>query len=200
MCEESNIQEIAAVEPDYMGFIFFEPSPRFVGQHFEMPSLPSSIKRVGVFVNASTEQMIEKATKFRLDYIQLHGNEPTKQLEEISGSDVKIIKVFSVDDQFDFGVTRAYAPYSDYFLFDTKGKYYGGNAKKFNWEILRRYDQEIPFLLSGGIGPQDLEGLSGMKTFNIHAVDVNSGVEVKAGWKDQAKVNEVKRILNARDL
>lgn len=198
MREGKNIQEVAAVEPDYMGFIFFEPSPRFVGRNFEMPMLPSSIKRVGVFVNATTEEMVDKVHKFQLDYLQLHGNEPADQLEALGEKNVKLIKVFSVDDTFDFAVTEAYLPHVDYFLFDTKGKYFGGNAKKFNWEILRKYDQEIPFFLSGGIGPAELEGLNNIKNFNLHAVDVNSGVEVAAGLKDLQKVNEVKRILNAR--
>jgi phosphoribosylanthranilate isomerase len=198
MRDEKNIREVAAVEPDYMGFIFFETSPRFVGWNFELPALPSSIKRVGVFVNATTDEMMDKVRKFRLDYLQLHGNEPADQLEDLVESEVKIIKVFSVDDQFDFKLTRAYKANADFFLFDTKGKYYGGNAKKFNWEVLKKYDQEVPFFLSGGIGPDELEGLNDLVNFNIHAVDVNSGVEVAAGIKDLQKVNEIKRILKSR--
>jgi phosphoribosylanthranilate isomerase len=198
MRDKKNIQEVAAVEPDYMGFIFYQASPRFVGQNFEIPLLSPTVERVGVFVNETTGAMLEKVERFQLNYLQLHGSEPVRQLEEIRKKDVKIIKVFSVDDQFDFNVIRPYKPFSDYFLFDTKGKYYGGNAKRFNWEILTGYDHEIPFFLSGGIGPENLGELNGLSAFNVYAVDINSGVEISAGLKDVQKVKDVKRILNSK--
>lgn len=195
---EKNIQEVAALQPDYMGFIFYEKSPRFVGPEFVMPELPAQVRKVGVFVNEQTKTMLQIWKHYGLDYLQLHGAEMPAQLAELRSEGVKIFKVFSIDNDFDFDRTKAYEEHADFFLFDTKGKYYGGNAKRFDWDILQRYDQQIPFFLSGGIGPDNIPGVASLQRMNLHAVDINSGVESTAAVKDLSKVsavmNELKKI------
>jgi len=198
MRDAENIMQVAALQPDLMGFIFYAKSPRYVGTQFRIPvELPRSIKRVGVFVNESTEVMLEKAKTFNLDYLQLHGQESVEQCAELKKHNIKIIKVFSVDDQFDFEVTSPYAEVTDFFLFDTKGKYYGGNAVTFDWSILDRYDQQVPFFLSGGINPDNASGIKAFKEINLYAIDINSGVEVSPAVKDPVKVKAIKHMLNS---
>lgn len=184
MRDADNISEVAALNPDFMGFIFYPKSPRFVGKEFQLPTqLPSEIKRVGVFVNENVKAMLDQVKKIRLDYVQLHGDESVESCKELKEKGVGVIKVFSVDDNFDFKKTEPFKKVIDYFLFDTKGKLYGGNAQKFNWSILHRYDNEIPFFLSGGLTSEDINEVYSLAGMNIHALDVNSGVEVRAGVK-----------------
>jgi len=190
MRERENILAVADLEPHYMGFIEYHISPRYVGDDFTMPAnLSNRITRVGVFVNESSEVIRTKAAKQGYQYVQLHGNETEMQCRELKDSGLKIIKVFSVDDQFDFTLTKPFVPIVDYFLFDTKGKLHGGNAKTFDWNILKHYDQEIPFFLSGGISVDNLAGLGDLKHMNIFALDLNSGVEVSPGIKDVTRVD-----------
>jgi phosphoribosylanthranilate isomerase len=197
MRDDTNILEVAALCPEYMGFIFYTKSPRYVGEEFKIPDLPPSINRVGVFVNAPVPFMLQKAKDHQLTYVQLHGDETVEQCGALRTHNIGVIKVFSVGDGFDFGLTKPYEAVSDFFLFDTKGKYYGGNAVTFDWTMLDRYDQRVPFFLSGGIGPDNIEAIRGLKNMNIHAVDVNSGVEERPALKDIQKINTITHILNS---
>ena len=195
MRDERNIWEVAALQPDYMGFIFYEKSPRFVGPDFVMPPMPGEIRKVGVFVNERTEIMIQIRERYELDYLQLHGTESPEQLAEVKKRGIGIIKVFSVDDEFDFDRTRAYEEYADFFLFDAKGKYYGGNASLFNWRILEQYNQRVPFFLSGGIKSESIPAMIALKGMNVHAVDINSGVESAPAMKDASMISALKNEL-----
>lgn len=198
MREPKNILEVAALSPEYMGFIFFDKSPRNVGRDFMLPqNFSSAITKVGVFVNASTDVILQYVDRFGLGIVQLHGKESVDQLDRLKDAGVKTIKVFSVDDDFDFKVTKPYKPVADFFLFDTKGKYYGGNAKVFNWRILEAYDQDIPFFLSGGIGPDNIKDVAAIRNMNIHALDVNSGVEKEPAVKDIEKIKELQRNIES---
>jgi len=189
MRDADNILQVALFSPDYLGFILFPESPRFVGEDFRIPgSLPLSIERVGVFVNETTEKILQKAKALGFDYIQLHGNESVEQSIALKDNGLKVIKVFSVDNDFNFSVTKPYVPIVDYFLFDAKGKFLGGNAKTFNWEILRHYDQEIPFFLSGGLSAENVAEVFSLNEMNLHALDVNSGVEEIPGVKSTEKL------------
>jgi phosphoribosylanthranilate isomerase len=201
MRDAPNIVEVAALQPDYMGFIFYKPSPRYVGEEFNLPSnFPDAIERVGVFVNETTAVIKDLAEKFNLTTIQLHGSESPEQCKSLREGGLHIIKAFAVDDTFDFEQTIEYKPYVDFFLFDTKGKFHGGNAKRFNWEILKKYDQEFPFLLSGGLTPDNIEEINVLEGMNIHAIDINSGVEVKPGWKNVTAIKEVNELLKSTTL
>ena len=197
MREPENILAVGNLRPDYMGFIFYPKSPRYVGEHFEIPAgLPASVSRVGVFVNAETQEMLSVSKRLSLQYLQLHGSESVEQVRALRDAGMKIIKVFSVDGQFDFTKLYPYESYVDYFLFDTKGKYHGGNAMAFDWEILKGYNQKIPFFLSGGITPENVNKIETLAGMNLHALDINSGVEVQPALKDPAKVRQVQQFVN----
>jgi phosphoribosylanthranilate isomerase len=196
----ANIVEVVALRPDYMGFIFYDKSPRYVGENFEMPNIPDSIERVGVFVNQDSTSIIDTVKKYKLDFVQLHGTEKPEQCKELTATGIKIIKAFSVDESFDFTVVKPYVEHLNYFLFDTKGKYFGGNAKAFDWTLLNQYDQQIPFFLSGGISAENVTGIRKLKNLNLHALDVNSGVEVSPGIKDVNKIKELKRTISSLSI
>jgi len=183
MRDAANIMAVAELRPDYMGFIFYDGSPRYVGQEFVIPDLKSDT--VGVFVNESTKNIL----KTGVTTVQLHGNEENSQVEELRDKGLTVIKAFSIDDDFDFGRTKRYS--ADYFMFDTKGKYYGGNSTTFNWNKLKEYDQKVPFFLSGGLNPDNLKNLDILKGMNLHAIDVNSGVEDSPGMKNIEKIKSV---------
>jgi len=192
MRDMENIRMAASFLPDYMGFIFYAESPRFVGIDFKVPEdLPKSIRRVGVFVNETTDNVIDRARHAGLDSIQLHGSESGEECSILKSAGFTVIKVFSIDKYFDFSVTKPYVSSVDYFLFDTKGKYYGGNANTFEWDILKRYDQEVPFFLSGGISPENVESVRPLRDMNLYALDVNSGVEEMPGVKSADKLESL---------
>lgn len=176
-----NIQEVGQLLPDYLGFIFYEKSARFFDG--ELPKIPESIKKVGVFVDATFEEIVSKIDQYHLNCIQLHGSETPEFCQKIQALPVEIIKVFSVDDHFNFDVLESYESVCDFYLFDTKGKLHGGNGVTFNWEILNKYPSTKPFFLSGGIGLEEIEAIKKMN-LPIHAIDVNSKFEIKPGFKN----------------
>ena len=187
MRESQNISDLAKLNPDYMGFIFFEKSKRDVSKELakiDLDRLPSTIKKVGVFVNATNEEIHKQIKSFRLDLVQLHGEETPEMCLEIRNSGTKVIKAFPVDSVFDFTTTIPYKTTCDYFLFDTKGKEAGGNGITFDWSILDQYDNEIPFLLSGGLDETNISEVNKLTHLNIHAIDVNSKFEIKPALKN----------------
>lgn len=201
MRDRDNIFQIASFAPDYLGFIFHPASPRFVGENFTMPkNLPASIKKVGVFVNESTETIIQLAKTHGFDVVQLHGNETVAQSATLRASGLKVIKAFSLDNGFNFIVTKPFVTIVDYFLFDTKGKHFGGNATTFNWEILKHYDQEAPFFLSGGLSAQNVGQVSSLMDMNLYALDINSGVEEMPGVKSPEKLKILLANLKTNEI
>ncbi len=197
MCQAQNIAGVVGLGIDYIGFIFYEKSPRYILQN--KPDFTNDLnfgkaQKVGVFVNHSIEFIAEKINQFQLELVQLHGDESVEFCSSIRFSvwatQVKIIKVFSIREDFDFQQLNAYKPFVDYFLFDTKGKSLGGNGVTFDWEILKNYDNEIPFFLSGGIDIQHIEEIRQLKNLNIHALDINSRFELSAGLKDVEKIKK----------
>jgi len=189
---EDNIQEVAELQPDFLGFIFHERSARnFTGT---IPEVLENINRVGVFVDESIEFMISQVEKHDLSVVQLHGHETPEICRMLVSANVKVVKVFSIKDEFDFSVLSPYEDVCDYFLFDTKGKLPGGNGYAFNWDVLKDYPSTKPYFLSGGIGLDQLEAL---KEFNkikaaklCYAIDVNSKFEIEPGLKDIKKLKE----------
>lgn len=194
-----NIAEVAALKPDYLGFIFYEKSPRYFDAE-EIPILPPGVKKVGVFVDAAISKVIEMFRKHSLDVIQLHGNESKEYVLDLQWylvfSDVQVWKAFSVDDEFDFRELSIFENKVDKFLFDTKGKEKGGNGLTFNWKILKNYALKKPFILSGGIGLDEVDSLKELlKTdLPIYVIDVNSKFEIEPGMKD---VSELKKLMDA---
>ncbi|CAN5193338.1 phosphoribosylanthranilate isomerase [soil metagenome] len=192
-----NILEIASLKPDYLGFIFYESSPRNFNN--EIPVLSPEIKKTGVFVNARLDFIKNKTKEYSFDAIQLHGEESPEFCKELRTSflkenvEIELIKVFSIIEEFDFTRLANYEGYVNYFLFDTKGKNKGGNGYSFNWEILKNYPSSTPFFLSGGIGVDDIEKLKSLKDHFktegkqhlLYAIDVNSKFEDSPGVKNK---------------
>lgn len=189
---KENIEQVAELKPDYMGFIFYVPSKRYVTEEFQIPALPPEIKKVGVFVDADADVIIDKINNYDLDCIQLHGSEPPyfcRQMQRITC----IIKAFGIDEQFDFQMLEAYKETCNYFLFDTKTPEHGGSGVQFNRELLKNYHYDVPFFLSGGL---DLESGKEMLEFarkdsRFHGIDVNSRFEISPGQKDVTKLKEL---------
>lgn len=195
-----NIRETGELLPDYMGFIFYDKSPRFFDG--EIPQLPSSIKKVGVFVNASQVEIITKTLQYQFDLVQLHGDETPDFCTELktelvlqTKETVKLIKAFPVDDYFDFNTLKPYETACDYFLFDTKGENPGGNGTSFNWQVLKDYPLTRPFFLSGGIGLDKIEVLKQL-ALPIYAIDVNSKFETKPGNKNIQLLKQLQHELS----
>ena len=189
-----NILEIVALQPDYMGFIFYPKSKRFVGENFSIKSiekLPKSIKKVGVFVNESVENVLENVSKYKLDAVQLHGNESVETCAIIKEKGIEVIKVFSVDNYFNFEEVLPFEAVSDYFLFDTKTEKYGGSGKIFNWEILDKYTVSKPFFLSGGLGLDNLNTITKITHPALVGLDFNSQLEDKNYKKISEEVSEL---------
>jgi phosphoribosylanthranilate isomerase len=192
MRDAENIREVEALGIDMMGFIFWPKSSRYVS---ERPAyLPSKCKRVGVFVNEDPEQVKRLAAEYRLDYIQLHGQESPEQISHLSPltSHLSIIKAFNIATAEDLEQTKAYEGLTDLFLFDAKGKSVGGNGEKFNWDVLDAYHGSTPFLLSGGIGPDDADNVKACCHPKCIGIDLNSRFELSPGLKD---VNKLKLFL-----
>lgn len=193
--ETGNSKAVAALGVDYLGFIFYAGSPRFVGDRFAMPQVGPGA-RVGVFVNESPDRIQRLAERHDLDVIQLHGDESVEDCRAIREAGLKVIKAISVGHDMDFSVTVPFGDVVDYFLFDTKGTYRGGNARPFDWRVLDRYNDEKPFFLSGGIRADNVAGVRALLDKNIHAIDINSGVELAPGMKDVEKIRSVQELLD----
>ncbi len=192
MKNEANMLEVASLLPDFMGFIFWEKSARFFDG--KLPDLPESVKKVGVFVDASEAEICEKIEKFGLDLIQLHGQESPDFCRKLKSEQMEIIKAFSIDESFDFTVLDRYEAVCDYFLFDTKGKNPGGNGLVFDWELLQKYKGQKPIFLSGGIAPESAQALKNLD-FPIYAIDINSKFEVEPGLKNTSAIARFKNEL-----
>ena len=155
---QDNIIQVAALQPDYLGFIFYEKSAR----NFDAVSIPNiseSIKKTGVFVDADINFVKEKINTHKLKAVQLHGKESPEYCKQLHEENVEIFKVFSIKNEFDFGVLEPYNGIVNYFLFDTKGKLPGGDGYVFDWTILNNYPSTTPFFLSGGIGLNEIDDI-----------------------------------------
>lgn len=177
-----NIAAIAALQPDYMGFIFYNKSARFYND--TLPEIPKTIKKTGVFVNADSTSILETIERYQLQAVQLHGLETPELCTVIrKESDVEIIKTFSIDTPFDFRKLENYETVCDYYLFDTKGKLPGGNGFPFDWTLLENYPSSKPYFLSGGIA---INHINTIPTTGLtpYAIDINSKFETAPGLKN----------------
>lgn len=192
MTEIENLQAIAMAKPDYFGFIFYEKSPRAIN----IKTLPNfkNIQKIGVFVNATHDFILQNQKQYKLNGVQLHGEENVsylKALKEKSPQNLKIFKAISVGNASDFKAISRYENLVDMIVLDTKTKLRGGSGQQFDWNLLNYYDAEIPFLLSGGINENDAQKVLELKTIHpkMIGVDINSKFEIKPGIKDVDKVN-----------
>ncbi|MEI8085562.1 MAG: phosphoribosylanthranilate isomerase [Paludibacter sp.] len=185
-----NIEAIASLKPDFMGFIFYPKSPRFAEplDALALKKLPSTIKKIGVFVNENLENILTIAFTYKLDGVQLHGTELVGMCKELKSAGYIVIKAFPIAEAYNFKVTKDYEGACDYFLFDTKTDAYGGSGVKFNWSMLDDYVGETPFLLSGRISADDAEAILKIEHPKFAGIDLNSKFEVKPSLKDQLKL------------
>jgi phosphoribosylanthranilate isomerase len=181
-----------------MGFIFYEKSSRFVGEGLDeelLKSFPFTTRKVGVFVNSTASYILEMYKKYKLDYVQLHGEELPDFCKNLKHKGVNVIKAFSIDTDFNFGKLQNYKPYCDFFLFDTKGEQRGGNGKSFDWNILDKYDNEKPFFLAGGIDLENVHNALKITDLKIHSLDVNSKFEISPALKNIDMLEELMSII-----
>lgn len=190
MGDTAIMQQLAAQPVDMLGFIFYPRSPRYVigkidPAHFE--ALPAHIIKTGVFVNEDERTIEQLAKKYQLDALQFHGSESPETCQLFKSKGYRIIKAFNLSKKNNF---ESYAPYCDYFLFDTPSEQHGGTGAKFDWSLLDTYQGHIPFLLSGGIGPDDAAEILQIKHLRFAGIDINSKFETEPGIKDLSKIEE----------
>lgn len=184
MREAENIREVEALGIDLIGFIFWEKSSRYISKR---PAyLPTKCKRVGVFVDEDIESVKRIADDYALDYIQLHGHESSDYCAQLQG--LHLIKAISVSSRNDIATYKTYEGLVEYFLFDTKCPSVGGSGQQFDWSVLSAYDGSTPFLLSGGIGPDDAERIKSFHHPQCIGIDLNSRFELAPGLKDVIKL------------
>ena len=205
MRDADNIRDISALGVDMIGLIFYPPSPRYVQQFSSgagiipdyAPDMGKTPLRVGVFVDDMPQNIVTRVYNYKLDYIQLHGNEPRETLENLRATidpdikpKIKIIKAISVSSAEDIKKYKEYVGAADLFLFDTKCKTVGGSGEQFDWQVLQAYDGDVPFLLSGGIGPDDAERVKNFHHPKCIGIDLNSKFEIEPALKDVEKLKQ----------
>lgn len=202
MRQAENIAAVGALPIHFLGFIFYPKSPRFVTDATEsLRSCPDDLTRVGVFVNADIDFVLDKIIEYELNAVQLHGTETPLYVHDLAvfmwkkhkiqpNVEVEIIKAFSVDDSFDFNKTKNYEGLVNYFLFDTKTPLGGGSGIKFDWSVLKNYTSDIPFLLAGGITENDVDAVLTLQEEmpQLYGLDLNSKFEIEHGLKDVEKL------------
>ena len=200
MRDADNIRAVAKTGVNWMGMIFWPRSSRHVADLSAANAIPCGIERVGVFVDQSCEDIINIAEKCRLDVIQLHGKESRESILALRGrlrKGVRLMKAISVGATDDIGKASEYDDIVDYLLFDTKCTTVGGSGKQFDWSVLDEYNGSTPFLLSGGIGPDDAEAVSLFRHPLMMGIDLNSRFETAPAYKDVEKlstfINEINK-------
>lgn len=193
MRNPENIKDLVKLPIDFIGFIFYEKSPRYAGQELArdvIDSIPESIKKVGVFVDSPIEEILKIAKNNNLDFIQLHGNESLEYCKILKNEGLRTIKVFNLNESFDFQNTKDYIDVCDYFLFDTKTEQYGGSGQKFNWKKLNEFDiSSKKYFLSGGISHEDNQLIKAINP-KPFAIDLNSRFEIDKGLKNIELIKE----------
>ncbi|WP_281613284.1 phosphoribosylanthranilate isomerase [Flammeovirga sp. SubArs3] len=189
MRDQKNIYDVLTLAPDYMGFIIYPPSSRFIEKQdvsFLEEKWPDTVKtkRVGVFVNEDESTILAYAKKYHFDVIQLHGTEPPSLCESLKTKGFEVFKVFGIKDEFNFEALKPYEAYVDYFLFDTKSPQHGGTGETFDWGVLEQYSSTKPFLLSGGLSLENIKNIRKLDHLPCKGIDVNSKFETSPAFKD----------------
>lgn len=198
---KEDILSVAALNPDYMGFIFYKNSPRFAhGLNGELlKNIPAGIGKTAVFVNETAENIHKLINEYHFDMIQLHGDESPDFCQSFR-AEVKVIKAFGINLGFDFKLLKDYINKVDFFLFDTKTDIYGGSGNTFDWSVLNEYTLDVPFFLSGGISPDNIHEIRDIRHAQLYGIDLNSKFEDSPGVKNIANLQKafeiVKRATN----
>ena len=199
MREPENIRALLSLHPDYIGFIFYPRSQRFVASidQLLLNEIPAEVKKTGVFVNSSEDDILDKIKSFSLNAVQLHGAESPELCRKLKDAGMEVLKAFGVDENFDFTILNAYAESVDFFLFDTKTQQHGGSGKTFNWSLLGDYNLSVPYFLSGGLDENNIREALEIEDQRFYAVDLNSRFEIEPALKDIQKlrttINEIKK-------
>ncbi len=198
MKNPQNIKQIAEeIKPDYLGLIFYHKSPRDASDlDASVVKQLEGIEKVGVFVDESFSFVLEKVKEYGLDLVQLHGDETPSFCQRLKDKGIKIIKAIGVKGSIYPSQLRDYQNFVDFFLFDTKGENKGGNGVAFDWKVLNTYSLKIPFILAGGLSVSNLENISLLQDLPLHAIDVNSKFESKAGFKDVEKLKTLRNKMS----
>jgi phosphoribosylanthranilate isomerase len=194
MRDAENIQQLLTLPIDYIGFIFYAKSARFVSGKPEF-SFSSKLKKVGVFVNASKEEITAKIKDFDLQVVQLHGDESPEFCQEIKDLGIETFKALGIDEEFDWATIAAYEGKVDYFLFDTKSKQYGGTGQTFNWEKLKDYHYQTPYWLSGGISLENIKEAASFEDNRLYGLDLNSKFEIEPALKNIQSLTQAISII-----
>ena len=199
MRNPDNIRALIKLDPDYIGFIFYPQSKRFISQvdHNILNEIPDSIKKTGVFVDASLSEIQDIVKKNQLNAVQLHGNESVDTCRVLQELGIEVIKAFGVDESFDFTMLEPYTHVSDHFLFDTKTPLHGGSGISFDWKILENYKFNTSYFISGGLSLESLPSVKNIKDDRLYAADLNSRFETEPGMKDIHKLEEAITLLRS---
>jgi phosphoribosylanthranilate isomerase len=189
-----NIKEVAFLKPDMLGFIFYKKSSRYIGEDFDftlLDDIREELATVAVFVNEELDKAEEIAARYGFEYVQLHGDESPDFCKVLDQQGVKVIKAFSMHAAFDFEHLNDYAPCCSYFLFDTKGVNRGGNGMTFDWSVLEKYKLSVPFILSGGLGAENVSEAISLSYPHLMGLDFNSKIEQEPGLKSVEKARQI---------
>ena len=183
-----NIRAVEALGVDWIGFIFYPHSKRYVGQ--QLTYLPQRAKRVGVFVNESSETILEMVTTYGLDIVQLHGDESPYFCKELRQQDIQVMKAFGINDHLPLEKIVTYEGSCNYYLYDTQTPQYGGSGRQYDWDLLQYHQGSTPFILSGGIGPDDVAAICAYKHPMCIGIDINSQFEISPANKDIQSIQQ----------
>ena len=198
---QQNINDVSCLPIDYIGFIFYQASPRFLGEidKIILNNIPQHIQTVAVFVNSSLEEICSIVSKYQFNLVQLHGNETVQDCKYLFEQNINVIKAFSIDANTSFLTTENYTPYCKYFLFDTATKLFGGSGVQFNWNLLENYVYDTPFFLSGGISLENIEEALKINHPKLFGFDINSKIEDSAALKNIATTKQLIQKIKTND-
>lgn len=192
LSDPESIQSISQLRPSMIGFIFYAPSPRNACALLpsSVATVPGEIERVGVFVDAPVDHILHTASRYGLSTVQLHGKESPQDCIALRNAGLKVMKAVGIGHDMDWSLLSPYVGTINLFVFDTLTAVHGGSGRKYDWNLLANYPLDIPFLLSGGIGPDDAPAvLAASKSLPLMAgVDINSRFETRPGCKDTSMV------------
>lgn len=189
-------KHLAKLDVDYLGFVFYPKSPRALQlQHYQQVLQCKAKSKFGVFVNQPRQYILQQAQLLGLDYLQLHGNETPQDCEFYTLNNLKVIKAICLENPKDLQQTKVYEPYCQGFVFDTKSPLYGGSGKSFNWSIVEYYNGDLPFLLSGGLGLNNIKQALQINHPKLQGFDLNSKLEISPGIKDLKKTIEIIKLI-----
>lgn len=199
MRDAENIEQLVQLPIDYIGFIFYSKSPRFVQEDIQV-DIPKAIKKVGVFVNETIAEIMIKVKSYDLQATQLHGDESAALCNSLKNEGLEVIKAFGIDNGFDWSILENYPGSVDYFLFDTKSPGHGGTGHVFNWAELAGYPHSIPYFISGGLSLDNIKQAASLNDSRLYGLDLNSRFEKIPGLKNIETLRQALSIIQHEQI